>query len=294
VNQVSPGDKTSPLLMASINGHFDIGMFLLDHGANPDLASTANTTPLYGALGVQYAPHAFYPQPTPSQEKTSLVQFMTALLDHGANPNVKLNKKLWYTGYNFDQAGVDAKGSTAFWRAAQAADVDAMKLLVAYGADPTMLSDAGAVRSGNGRGADTGATPTPPKTAAVIQDGVSPLSMTSGAGYDGNFQVLAPGGFMPALKYLIEDLGMDPRAADFRGYTLIHNAAFRGDNEMIQYLVSKGVDPTLETKSGQTAIDLANGPVQRIQPFTETIKLLEKWGVVNHHKCVSCGGNGGH
>ena len=135
VNQVCPGDKTSPLLMASINGHFDIGMFLLDHGANPDLASTANTTPLYAALGVQYAPHAFYPQPTPSQEKTSLIQYMTALLEHGANPNVKLNKKLWYTGYNFNQAGVDAKGSTAFWRAAQAADVDAMKLLVAYGAE---------------------------------------------------------------------------------------------------------------------------------------------------------------
>ena len=63
---------------------------------------------------------------------------------------------------------------------------------------------------------------------------------------------------------------------------------------MIQYLVAKGVDPTLETKNGQTAIDLANGPVQRIQPFPETIKLLEKWGVVNHHKCVSCGGNGGN
>ena len=35
VNQVSAGDKTSPLLMATINGHFDLGIELLKRGANP-------------------------------------------------------------------------------------------------------------------------------------------------------------------------------------------------------------------------------------------------------------------
>lgn len=297
VNQVSPGDKTSPLLIATVNGHFDVAMFLLDHGANPDLASTANATPLYGALNVAYAPHAFYPQPSPAQEKTSLLQLMTALLDHGANPNVRLSKKLWYTGYNFDQSGVDAKGSTPFWRAAQAADVDAMKLLIAYGADPALTSDAAPAgfRQPNGRttGGSAATAPTPPKLAPTVLNGVSPLQMASGAGYDGNFQVIAPGGFLPALKYLVEVLHQDVNAADYRGFTPIHNAAFRGDNAMITYLVSKGADPTVETKAGQTAIDMANGPVQRIQPFPETIKLLAGMGVINHHRCVSCGGSGG-
>src|SRR6185437_14955926 len=38
VNQVDPGDKTSPLVIAIINGRFDVAMYLLDHGANPNLA----------------------------------------------------------------------------------------------------------------------------------------------------------------------------------------------------------------------------------------------------------------
>lgn len=290
VNQVSPGDKTSPLLIATVNGRFDVAMYLLERGADPNLASTANATPLYGALNVQWAPHAFYPQPSTRQEKTTHLELMKALLERGAKPDVQLSKKLWYTGYNFDQSGVDATGSSPFWRAAQATDVAAMKLLIAHGADPKLLSAAGNVRLPNGRTSEDGTTPggapAPPPTKSV--NGVSALHMATGAGYDGNFQVTAPGGWMAAVKYLVEELGFDVNEADYRGYTPLHNAAFRGDNEMIKYLVSKGADPLAVTKDGQTTVDLANGPVQRLQPFPETIKLLESMGAKNNHKCRSC------
>jgi ankyrin repeat protein len=290
INEVSPGDRTSPLLIATVNAHFDLAMYLLEHGANPNLASTANATPLYAALNVQWAPHAFYPQPNSRQEKTTYLQLMQALLDHGADPNVRLSKKLWYTGYNFDQSGVDARGSTPFWRACQASDLPAMKMLVAHGADPTIPSESVQnMRLPNGRSdAGDGAEAAPPRLAAKIVDGVTPLQMASGAGYDGNFQVIAPSGMMAAVKYLVEELHADVNEADYRGYTPIHNAAFRGDNEMIQYLISKGADVMVETKSGDTAVDMANGPVQRLQPFPETIKLLEALGVPNHHRCKSC------
>jgi len=287
VNFQSPGDKSTPLLIATINGHYDAAMFLLDHGADPNLASTANNTPLYATLNNQYAPRAFYPQPRPMHEKTSYLDLMHALLEHGADPNVKLRNKLWFTGYNFDQSGVDAKGSTSFWRAAQAADIDAMKMLVDYGADWTMPSDGGASRAGNGRG--PGASVAEAHVAAKMVDGVTPLQMASGAGYDGNFQVIAPGGFLPAFKWMLETLGGDVNEADSRGYTPVHNAAFMGDNEFLKYLISKGADVKVETKSGETAVDLANGPVQRLQPFPDTIKLLEDLGVKNNHKCKSCG-----
>ena len=44
------------------------------------------------------------------------------------------------------------------------------------------------------------------------------------------------------MKYLVEELHADVNARDMNGYTPLHHAAARGDNEMILYLVSKGAD----------------------------------------------------
>ena len=93
---------------------------------------------------------------------------------------------------------------------------------------------------------------------------------------------------LAAVKYLIEDLGVDANVRDSDGNTALHHAASRGDNAMISYLVSKGADVTLLNRRGQTTVDMANGPVQRTQPYPETIKLLEGLGAKNNHKCVSC------
>ena len=67
-------------------------------------------------------------------------------------------------------------------------------------------------------------------------------------------------------------------ARDFNGYTPLHFAAARGDNEMIKYLVSKGADVKAVARTGQTTADMANGPVQRISPFLDTVALLESLG----------------
>ena len=93
---------------------------------------------------------------------------------------------------------------------------------------------------------------------------------------------------MPSVKYLVEELGADVNARDNDGYTPLHHAAARGDNDMIQYLISKGADVTAVARSGQTVADMANGPVQRVSPFPATVALLEKLGSKNSHKCVSC------
>ena len=93
---------------------------------------------------------------------------------------------------------------------------------------------------------------------------------------------------MSAVKFLIEEVGVDVNAVDDDGNTAVHHAAARGDNEMITYLVSKGADVTKINRSGLTTVDMANGPVQRTQPYPETIKLLESLGAKNNHKCVSC------
>ena len=93
---------------------------------------------------------------------------------------------------------------------------------------------------------------------------------------------------MPTMKFLMEELGADVNARDLNGYNAVHHAAARGDNEMILYLVEMGADVTAVSRRGQTTVDMANGPVQRIQPFVETVALLERLGATNNHRCVSC------
>ena len=52
------------------------------------------------------------------------------------------------------------------------------------------------------------------------------------------------------MKYLVEELHADVNARDFNGYTPLHHAAARGDNELIKYLMSKGADITAVSREG--------------------------------------------
>jgi ankyrin repeat protein len=294
VNQVNPGDRSTPLTVATINGHFDIGAYLLEKGADPNLATDNGVTPLYATLNVQWAPKALYPQPRAYlQQKLTYLDFMKALLEKGANPNERLRRKVWYSGYNFDLAGVDEIGATAFWRAAYGADVEAMKLLVAHGADTTIptIKPAGRPRTGDGDRTtvqDVSGLPAVP----VGGPAVTPLQAAAGVGYAEGFAAnshrYATSGLLNAVKYLVEETGADVNAADHEGNTALHHAASRGDLEMINYLVSKGADVSRVNREGQTTADMANGPVQRTQPYPEALKLLESLGAKNNHKCVSC------
>src|SRR5690606_11161741 len=128
---------TSPLLMAVLNGHFDLALTLLEHGANPHLASDAGATPLFAAINLHWAPKARYPQQLAyTLQDATYLDVMKGLLEAGADPNVRLQNHLWYMSYNLDLLRVNTRGATAFWRAAYATDVDAMRRLVAHGADP--------------------------------------------------------------------------------------------------------------------------------------------------------------
>ena len=122
--------------------------------------------------------------------------------------------------------------------------------------------------------------------------GVYPLHAASGVGYGegyaANAHRHAPDGWLPAVKYLVEELGVDVNARDHNGYNAVHHAAARGDNELIEYLVSRGADVKAVSRRGQTTADMANGPVQRVPPFLETVALLERLGSANNQRCRSC------
>ena len=295
LNQPSKGDGTTPLLMAVINGHFDLAKALIEKGANPNTPSANGVTPLYGALNVEWAPKALYPQPRAHmQQTTGYLELMKQLLDKGADPNARLKMKVWYSGYSFDLSGVDEIGASVFWRAAYASDVAAMRLLVAAGADPNVptMKPAGRARFGDmletREVVDQSGLPPVPVGGPSVTSLHAAAGVGYGEGFGANSHRFAPSGMLAAVKYLVEELGADVNAADHEGNTALHHAAARGDNEMILYLVSKGANVKAVDREGRTTVDMANGPVQRIQPFPETIALLEKLGAKNNHKCISC------
>ena len=312
VNTVGAGDGTSPLLMAVINGQFDMAMLLLDRGADPNIAARQNgVTPLWAALNTQWQPRTRFPQPQEMErQNATYLDVMKAMLDKGADPNGRIKSHPWYmvyTGCGNRNCGLaDTSGSTAFWRAAYSVDLAAMKLLVSYGADPNIATMAppAPIRRGGPNAPPPGAGgPVAPEARAGQArydappippggPGAFPIHAAAGVeygeGFAGNAHRHAPDGWLPVMKYLVEELGADVNARDNDGYTPLHHAAARGDNQMILYLVSKGADVKAVARSGQTTADMANGPVQRVSPYPETVALLEKLGSGNNHQCASC------
>lgn len=355
-------DLTTPLLMATLNGQFDLALELLELGADPNGESLAGATPLYAVLERTWAPRASYAHPQEHQQQQAThLEVMEQLLDAGADPNVRLRAHLWYMEYTFGVlrgSGINLKGATPFWRAAYALDVDAMRLLKEHGADPTIATvkpperrrpppsqepvpdtvtadsasvadsanatepeaEAGAqaTEAGNPPDEETAEALANPKKAnaegesaeedqadsgddedlsgvppvPVGGPAIFPIHAASGVGYGqsfaGNAHRYVPGNWLAAVRFLVEECGADVNQRDHNAYTPLHHAASRGDTELVRYLVQQGADVMVLSRRGQTTADMANGPVQRVQPFPETLDLLVSLGAVNNDNCVSC------
>lgn len=301
INQPSAGDHTTPLMMAAVNGQFDLALLLLERGADPNIATEAGATPLFAVIERQWAAWAHYAHPVEYLwQQATYLDVMQALLEAGADPNVRLEKNLWYAEYTTSvlvPAGLQYDGATPFWRAALALDVDAMRLLKAHGADPMVPTRKIPQRRRGMRDPMPEAeeeTPDPTGLEPVPIGGpyVYPVHAAAGAGYGQYFMAHAhrhvPDNWLAAVRYLVEECSFDVNLRDANGYTPLHHAAARGDNELIHYLIERGADVKAVSREGQTTADMANGPTQRVAPFPKTIELLVGLGAVNNNKCVSC------
>jgi len=287
VNTPTDGTNASALVTATINGFYDLALFLVQNGADPNIVKQPeNMSPLFAVLQSQYPGTPTYPQPQFHHlQNTSHYELMEALLAAGADPNVRLLMHLWYWEYNQGRVGLDVTGATPFWRASFARDLRAMELLVRFGADVTLPTTQPAevmleARTPDGRQEESSGLQPVPEGAPTM----FPIHAASGGGYLGigasSIEGL-PNAFLKSVQYLVEELNADVNVPDSWGYTPLHYAATRGDNELIQYLVEKGADVTAMSRLGMSPADMARGGqrgffMQSALPDTE--KLLVSLG----------------
>jgi ankyrin repeat protein len=230
------------LLVASLNGHEELAIYLLDQGADPNAADDNGFTALHFAIfhgltkmsGVRMRQYTgiFLARP-------NMVELVKALLAHGANPNARVktvhggDRWLRVSGKYPTAGSVSPVGETPFILAARSYDANLMRILVAGGADPMLTTE----------------------------EGVSALMVAAGVSrYRGEGPPLMEEQETNALEAvkLATELGNDVNAADTAfGLTALHGAAFSGSDRIIQYLAEKGANLDAKDITGQTALHKA-------------------------------------
>jgi len=238
---------TSALVLAITNAHFELASLLLDSGADPN-AAEQGWTPLHQLAWTRRPPiqHGLPPAvPTGNMSSLALAE---KLLQYGADPNARMTREPADGARNV----LNRIGSTPFLQAAKLADLPYMRLLIDYGALPSITTAEGA-------------------TALMSAAGVGIWQVGESAGANEEA--------FEAVK-LCYELGNDVNAVDANGDTALHGAAHRGSNEIVKFLVEKGARLDVVNVLGWTPWIVADGV---LYPNTynrrlETAQLLIKLG----------------
>ena len=233
INAVDP-DGISSTLFAIINGHYDVAAYLVDQGADTNLADRTGRTALYSAVDYHTPPQSNRPAPKEIDSSFPSFELIKDLLAHGANVNAQLKAQQPYRA-KLDR-GDDTMlttGTTPLLRAAKAGDVEVVKLLLEHGADPKLA------------------------TRALINPAMAAAGL-------GTKEEDTTGRFKTEVE-IIETIdlclkaGSDVNAQDSRGQTALHGAATKGYDKVIEYLAAHGAKLDLKDKQGKTALDAALG-----------------------------------
>ena len=261
VNQTSAGGW-SPLLTATNNRHYVLGKFFIERGANVNLANGKGFTPLYLATDNRNIEGGDYPVPKPDMDH---LDFIRALLAAGANPNQKVSDNT-ETRTIFTNQWFFEPGTTPFVRAAQSGDLELLRLMLAYGADPKVANDFG----------DTALS------------AVAGIGWVEGVTYEHSREQS-----LEVAKMLL-DLGLDPNSQNRDLRTPLMGAAHKGHNDLIELLVERGAMLDTRDKGSRDthnannviaghqwiALDYADGlvrvGVQSANPHPETARLIRK------------------
>jgi ankyrin repeat protein len=261
VNQTTNGGW-SPLLTATNNRHYIFAKYLVEQGADVNLPNNQNFTPLYLAVDNRNIEGGDFPVPKPDMDH---LDYIKLLLAKGAKVDARVSSNT-ETRTIFTNHWFFEPGTTPFVRAAQSGDLELMKLLLSYGADPKAKNDFG----------DTA------------------LSAVAGIGWvEGITFEHSPQQSFEVAKMLL-DLGLDPNSQNRDLRTPLMGAAHKGRNEVVQLLVDRGAKLDTRDKGSRDtdkggaviaghqwiALDYADGlvrvGVQSANPHPETAKLIRK------------------
>jgi ankyrin repeat protein len=246
----------TPLLVATVRGELALAHFLLDRGADPNVLD-GGFTPLFWASGtwengLSNPVYGFVDPVGGIQDRREKLRLVNALLAHGANPNLQMRMRpptfrgTGSGGFN------DAAGATAFIVAANAADVEIMRILLAAGADPKVVTNSG--------------------SNALL----AATALTRGIGEFVDDEDHA----LEAIKFLL-DLGLDPKSVTKFNENALFGPAYRGWNRVMELLIEKGAEVNIVNKGGVTPYLASSGLGDRIGGVlfnTEGAALLLKHG----------------
>jgi ankyrin repeat protein len=229
---------STPLLVATVRGHVPLAIFLLEQGADPNVID-AGFAPLHWASatwegGISNPVYGFIDPMSGIPNRKAKLDLVKTLLARGANPNVRMTKRP--PGFSGLGGGYeDAPGATPFLLASASADLEMMQLLLAAGADPTLVTDT---------------KTTPVMAASGLNRGIgeSPTTETDA---------------LAAVRFLMQ-LGADARGATTNGENALFGAAYRGWNTLLALLIEKGADVNAINKAGVTPWLAASGYGDRL------------------------------
>ncbi len=256
-------DGASATMLAIYNDRLDVAAALVELGADVNDGSLYMAVEMRDGTTDQFAFDGSRLRPDHQNQRTVL-DLVRLLLERGADPNAPFSGQL----HSSSMPNTDRFDNTPFFRAAIAADVEALKLLIAHGAtleqSPALPGAAAtgdaadAAAAGRGRG-----NPNAGRTAAMVaMTGGRGPGMTGGPAYirEGAAPYREPGSRKPAdALALLLTSGANPNAKGPDGTTLLHQAARAGDLEMVRTLAAAGVDFTLKNNDGFNALEVAEG-----------------------------------
>ena len=240
-------DGTGAVILAATNAHYEVALFLVDQGLDPNQGVASDTeigyTALHAVTWVRKPPYGYNPPGPVTSGNVDALTFAREMVARGADVNARMTEDpntRFRKGYSWI-------GATPLLMAAKVADAPLVRQLLELGADPTIGT-------------------TENTTLLMVAAGVGIAS----PGEDGGTEEEAH-----ECMQVVLELGGDINAVDDNGETALHGAVYRLAPSVVQLLLDHGAETfTLTNQAGWTPLHIAAG-VFRQGTYKESSQIAE-------------------